>query len=64
MTSVTWQRVSRAAHQALFDIQTLIPTVGAVIFAAAHLDGQVSDPEPLDKQDSCYPILRRMSRLR
>jgi membrane-associated phospholipid phosphatase len=43
LTSVSWQRVRRAAHNAFFDVQTILPAAGAVIFAASDLDDQTSE---------------------
>lgn len=43
LTSVSWQRVGRAAHNAFFDVQTILPAVGAVVFAASDLDDRTSE---------------------
>ena len=43
LTSVSWQRVQRAAHNAFFDLQTVLPAAGAIIFAASDLDDQTSE---------------------
>jgi hypothetical protein len=40
---VDLKRVPRAAYNALFDLQTLIPTAGAVVFGASNLDKKVSN---------------------
>jgi membrane-associated phospholipid phosphatase len=40
---VSWRRVTRAAQNALFDIQTLIPAAGAIVFAATDLDDRTSE---------------------
>jgi membrane-associated phospholipid phosphatase len=40
---VNLSRVPRAAYNALFDVQTLIPAAGAVVFGATHLDKKVSN---------------------
>jgi len=37
------KNISRAAHNALFDLQTLIPAAGALIFVLDDFDGEVSD---------------------
>ncbi|MEM7232447.1 MAG: phosphatase PAP2 family protein [Planctomycetota bacterium] len=38
-----WERVSKAAFNAAFDLQTLIPAAGAMIFAIDDFDQEVSD---------------------
>jgi membrane-associated phospholipid phosphatase len=40
---VDLKRVSRAAYNALFDLQTLIPAAGAVVFGASKWDKKVSN---------------------
>lgn len=37
------KKISRAAHDAFFDLQTLIPAAGALIFAMDDFDNDVSD---------------------
>jgi hypothetical protein len=40
---VDLKRVPRAAYNALFDLQTLIPAAGAAVFGASNLDKKVSN---------------------
>ena len=40
---VNLKMISRAAHNAFFDLQTLIPAAGALIFAVDDFDEEVSD---------------------
>jgi hypothetical protein len=40
---VNLKTVTHAAQDALFDLQTVLPTAGAIIFAAGGLDQEVSD---------------------
>ncbi len=37
------KRIHRAAYNALFDLQTLIPAAGALVFALGDIDGKLSD---------------------
>jgi hypothetical protein len=37
------QRVSRAAHEAFFDLETLVPLAGALVFAVDDFDERASD---------------------
>jgi membrane-associated phospholipid phosphatase len=43
ISPVDLSRVPRAAYNALFDLQTLIPAAGAVVFGTTHLDKKVSN---------------------
>ncbi len=40
---IDFDRISRAAHNALFDLNTLVPLTGALVFAVDDFDERVSD---------------------
>jgi len=42
-STIDLDRISRAAHNALFDLNTLVPLTGALVFAVDDFDEKVSD---------------------